>query len=183
MLYAEFTRITQQGKKMNEGSKRISRGYRDGLLSAVSAGFFLILIGMLFVTIPNLFDKTVAFFRDFDLTQVPHLEGVLLPGPQNPRTVDALAVYSAIERFSLVWAVFLTAMLGARFLLNSPRRSKAQNLGDVAFWFGTAYVAQNLLIDVDTTEWFGFWAVIIVLVGVSLIARALYLAAASMISR
>jgi hypothetical protein len=153
------------------------------MLSAVSAGFFLVLIGMLFITIPNLFDKIVAFFRDFNLIQVPHLEGVLLPGPQNLRTVDALAVYSAIERFSLVWAVFLTALLGARFLLNSPRRSKAENLGNVAFWFGTAYVAQNLLIDVDSTDWFGFWAAIIVLIGVSLTVRAIFLAAARLISR
>jgi hypothetical protein len=153
------------------------------MLSAVSAGFFLVLIGMLFATIPNLFDKTVAFFRDFNVIQVPHLEGVFLPGPQNPRTIDALAVYSAIERFSLVWAVFLTALLGARFFLNSPRRSKAENLGNVAFWFGTAYVAQNLLIDVDSTNWFGFWAAIIVLIGVSLTVRAIFLAAAKLISR
>jgi hypothetical protein len=74
-------------------------------------------------------------------------------------------------------------MLGARFLLNSPRRSKAENLGDVVFWFGTAWITQNLLIDVDTPEWFGFWAMIIALIGVSLVARAIYLAVARLVSR
>jgi hypothetical protein len=165
---------------LNEGSRRISRRHREGLFSAISAGFFLVLIGMLFVTIPGLSDKIVAFFRDFNVIQVPHLEGVSLLGPQNPRAADALAVYSAAMRFSLVWAIFLTAMLGARFVVSSPKRRSAQNLGDLVFWFGAAYLIQNLLIDVDSTEWFGFWAAIIVLFGVSLIVRAIFLAVVSL---
>jgi hypothetical protein len=152
------------------------------MLSAISAGFFLVLIGMLFVTMPGLFDNIVSFFEDFNTVEVPNFQGVHLPAPRNPNSTDALAIYTAVVRFSLIWAVFLAAMLAARFILNSPRRSKADNVGDLVFWFGTAYVAQNLFLStsVRLVEWFGFWAAIIVLIGVSLIARAIYLAIAGL---
>jgi hypothetical protein len=168
---------------LTENTRTILHGHREDLLSAVSAGFFLVLVGMLFVTTPGLFDNIVAFFQDFNLIQVPHLQGVLFPGPQNPRSADAMAVYNAVEWFSLIWAIFLTAMLVARFLLSQPRRRKSDNLGDIVFWFGTAYITQNLLIDVNTTEWFGFWAAIIILIGLSLIARAIYLAIVGIIPK
>jgi hypothetical protein len=52
----------------------------------------------------------------------------------------------------------------------------AEGLGDTVFWFGAAYLVQTLL--VDTTKWFEFWAGILTLIGVSLIARGVFLAAA-----
>lgn len=163
---------------MNESSRRISRRYKEGLFSTISAGFFLTLIGVFFVIVPNLFDKIITFFRDFDAVRVPHMDGVLLPAPQDPTA--HLAVYSTVERFSIVWGIFLIGLLAARFLAHSPKRKKADNLGDIVFWLGTAYLIQTLLIDstkLDFTEWFGFWATIIMLIGVSLIARAIFLAA------
>lgn len=158
---------------LNQSTKRTSRGYTEGLFSAISAGFFLTLIGIFFVIVPKLYDKIVAFFQDFDVVHVPNMGEVLLPAPQNPSA--HLTVYSTAEQFSIVWGVFLIAMLAARFLAHSPKRKKADNLGDIVFWLGAAYFIQTMLID--TTEWFGFWATIIMLIGVSLIVRAIYLAA------
>lgn len=163
---------------MNESSTRISRGYTEGLFSAISAGFFLTLIGVFFVIVPDLLDKIITFFRSFDIVQVQNIEGVFLPAPQNPTA--HLTIYSTVEQFSIVWGIFLIALLIARFLAHSPKRKKADNLGDIVFWLGTAYLIHTLLIDstkLDFTGWFGFWSTVIMLIGVSLIVRAIFLAA------
>lgn len=92
-------------------------------------------------------------------------------------------VYTAAWQFSLVWGVFQIIILGLRFAEGSPLSKKAETAGNMVFWLGTAY-----LIDVSLTSalltgptalenWFVFWAAIIVLIGVSLIVRAVILAA------
>ena len=78
-------------------------------------------------------------------------------------------------------------MLGARFIFESPLRRKAENLGDIVFWLGATYLIQIFLVaptqispqTIDVSKWFEFWAAIVMLIGVSLIARAIFLAAAS----
>jgi hypothetical protein len=86
-----------------------------------------------------------------------------------------------------VWAVFLVAMLGVRFIFGSTARRKAESLGNAVFWFGAAYLVQTLLVDTASRNlsldiaydrWFEFWAGIITLIGMSLIVRGLFLVAA-----
>jgi hypothetical protein len=145
-------------------------------------GFFLILVGVLFISTPNLADKVVTFVSHFHTVQVPNTN-IYIPAPEHPG--DHIDIYLAARQFSLVWGVFLIAMLGARFLFDSPLRRKAQNLGDIVFWLGTVYLVQTFLVaptqtfpqTIDVTKWFEFWAAIVMLVGVSLIARAIFLAA------
>jgi hypothetical protein len=106
----------------------------------------------------------------------------MLPAPAH--VADHIDVYSAVEQFSLIWGVFLVAILGLRFAVGAPTRRKAQNVSDIVFWFGTAYLIQTWLINNITTavsqtqKWFEFWALIIVLLGASLIVRAIFLAVA-----
>ena len=153
------------------------------MLSAISAGFFLILVGVLFITTPSLFDKIVTFVSHFQVTQVGNTN-MYIPAPEN---VGAhLDLYLTARQFSLVWGVFLIAMLGARFILDSPLRRKAENVGGIVFWLGATYLIQTFLVQtaqatpqtINATKWFEFWAVIIMLIGVSLIARATLLAVA-----
>lgn len=153
------------------------------MLSAVSVGFFLILIGALFIITPDLFDKVVTFVSHFEIAQVGNTN-VYVPAPENPGA--HLDVYLAARQFSLVWGVFLIAVLGARFIFGSPLRRKAENVGNVVFWLGATYLIHTFLVQatqtlpqtIDVTKWFEFWAAIIMLIGVSLIARAIFLAAA-----
>jgi hypothetical protein len=146
------------------------------MLSAISIGFFLILIGTLFVLNPDLPNKIIDFARpeSFELKSVATNLNVSLPIPKNPRA--HLLIYQTVEQFCLVWAVFLVAMLGVRFIFSSPARNKAEGLGNIVFWFGAAYFVKTLLLD--TTEWFEFWATIIALIGISLIVRGVFLIAA-----
>lgn len=166
---------------MNEGSRGYQRRHHEGLLSAISVGFFLILVGVLFISTPSLADKVVTFVSHFQTAQVGSTN-IYIPAPE--RLGDHIDIYLAARQFSLVWGVFLIAMLGARFLFDSPLRKKAENLGDIVFWMGTVYLIQTFLVQttqattIDVTKWFQFWAAIIMLIGVSLIARAIFLAAA-----
>ena len=162
-----------EAKKLNGDSRGFSHRHREGMLSAITIGFLLILVGTIFVLNPDLPNKIVDFARpeSFELRAVATSLNVSLPIPKNPRT--HLLIYQAAEQFCLVWAVFLVAMLGARFIFRSPMRNKAEALGNVVFWFGAAYFVQTLL--VDTTKWFEFWATIVALIGVSLVVRGVFL--------
>jgi len=158
---------------LSESSEFSSFKYREGLFSAISAGFFLILVGAIFVTAPNLLDNIIAFFRDFDTVSVPHTENLLLPAPVSPSVHSD--VYSAVTKFSLIWGLYQIAILALRFIAHSPLSKKAEPASNLVFWLGASYLINTFLIE--TTTWFVFWATIIMLVGVSLIGRAVILAA------
>jgi hypothetical protein len=158
---------------LNESFEFSSSKYREGFFSAISAGFFFILVGAIFVTTPNLFDNIIAFLRDFDIVSVPHTENLLLPAPVSPSAHSD--VYSAVTKFSLIWGLYQIAILALRFIARSPLNKKAETASNLVFWLGASYLINTFLIE--TTTWFVFWATIIMLVGVSLIARATILAA------
>ena len=165
---------------MNQSSGGYVRGHYEGILSAIGFGFFLILVGSLFIWTPNLFNDLNSFLSHFHTAQVGSTS-MYIPAPENLGDAHALGVYLAAREFSLVWGVFLIAMLGARFLLDSPLRRKAQNVGDIVFWLGAAYLIQTFLVvpaqnlTIDVTKWFEFWASIVMFIGISLIVRAIFL--------
>lgn len=160
---------------MNESSKVFQPRYREALFSAFSAGFFFILVGTLFATMPNLFDNILTFFHDFDIVSVPNTE-ISLPAPKSPS--DHLVVYSAVGQFSLMWGLFEIVILALRFFARSPLSKKAETVSNLVFWLGASYLIGTFLNETTTaTTWFAFWAVIITLIGVSLIVRAIILAA------
>jgi len=165
---------------LSQGSRGYTRGHYEGILSAVSVGFFLILIGTIFVTTPNLLNKIVTFLNDFGVVQVGNTN-IYIPAPQH--LGNHIDVYLAAREFSLVWGVFLIAMLGARFLFDAPLRRKAENIGDIVFWLGATYLIQTFLVAptqtsiIDVTKWFEFWAAVVMFIGASLIVRAIFLAA------
>lgn len=166
---------------MTEPQKATHLGSREGLFSALSVGFFFLLVGALFIMTPNLFDKIQAFLNGFTLKEaVPHLSNVFVPVPENPG--GHMLVYTAAWQFSLIWGVFQIIILALRFVAGSPVRKKAQTAGNMVFWLGTAYLIDVLLTSAllggsePLENWFVFWAAIIMLIGVSLIVRAVILA-------
>ena len=156
-------------------SNRTRTGIHEGVLSAISAGVFLFLIGILFIIHPDLYDNLVSFFSNFTTASAFGNNSILLPIPVNVGL--HIGVYRAAMQFSLAWGVYLAAALVARFAVNSPVTRKAQNVSDIIFWFGAAYLVQTWLIDQH--KWFEYWALIITLAGVSLVVRAIYLGIAS----
>jgi hypothetical protein len=158
---------------LSESFKFSSFKFRESIFSAISAGFFFILVGAIFVTAPNLFDNFIAFFGDFEIVSVPNTENLLLPAPVSPSTHSD--VYSAVTKFSLIWGLYQIVILALRFIAYSPLSKKAETTSNIIFWLGASYLINTLLIE--TTTWFVFWTTIIMLAGVSMIGRAVILAA------
>ncbi|HVP92369.1 MAG TPA: hypothetical protein VMS94_01370 [Acidobacteriota bacterium] len=167
---------------MKMGTYGSSRRSRDGFVSALSAGFFFVLVGVLFIVTPNLFDSIVRFFQNFDMVQVPHFTtGFVLPAPKNPAM--HVTVYSAATQFGLAWGLFLIGLLAVRILANSPLRKKAENASDIVYWLVNSYLVTIFLNSTTTIpQWFAFWAAIIMLAGITLLIRAAILAVIQMVS-
>jgi len=161
---------------LNESPK-----YNEGLFSAISAGVFFILVGAIFVVTHNLFGKILAFFGDFDIVRVPNTK-IFLPAPASPRAHSV--VYSAVAQFSFVWGLFQIVILALRFFARSPLSKKAETVSNVVFWLGTSFLTRTFLNETTTaTTWFVFWAGVIMLIGVSLIIRAVILAVRMALTR
>jgi hypothetical protein len=158
--------------KSEASSRRIS----EGLVSAFSAGAFLILLGVIIVTTPGFFDAAYNFVTGFSTVEVPSFPGLFLPAPKKPETYTVL--YSAAWQFSLAWGIFLIALLAIRIAVRSPRQKKVENVSNIVFWLGANFLIGTFLNATTTLQlWFAFWAALIVLAGVSLIVRALILLA------
>ena len=152
-------------------NKETPRKHQDGLFTAISAGFFLLLIGTIFVITPNLFDSILDFFKDFKLVDVPNTNIVFL-GPEFPGS--HLTVYQAAGQASVALCVFQIVILALRFVIPSSWGKRAETVGNFVYWAGAAFLIQLFL--VESTQWFVFWSTIIIIAGVSLIIRAVVMA-------
>ena len=162
---------------MSENQSKPKRPYQyhEGILSAVSVGAVFILIGLIFVTTPDLWGKIVSFFNDFTTTQVPGT-GISLPAPAVPAAHAQL--YVAVSQFSVGLVILEILLVAMRLIARSPTRRLAQEVGNLVFWLGVVYLINTFLNDATTLSiWFGFWAGVLVVLGLSLIARALVLLA------
>jgi hypothetical protein len=166
---------------LNQDTHTYYRHYREWVFAAISAGFFFILVGMIFVTRPGLYDPGLrALFNasEWENTTVGNTN-ITLPVPkQSALQSNAYGeVYTAAFEFCLVWGLFQILILALRFFADSPRRRKARTVSSAVFWLGAAYLISTYLNSSTTRNtWFIFWAAIVVLLGVSLIVRAIALA-------
>ena len=154
--------------------------YRESLISAVSAGFFLVLLGALFIITPGLFGRSIDFFEDFGSVVVPNTS-ISFFAPTQP--LIHRVVYTAVEQFCFAFGVFQVVILALRFAARSSIGKKADTIGNLAFWIGTGYLVRTLLLETrrgptEMQTWFVFWAAIIALLGVTLIIRAIILVTA-----
>jgi hypothetical protein len=168
---------SERGNKLSKNSNAHTRPYRigEGIFSAISVGTVFILIGVIYVaTLPtSLWEKIVAFFGSFSVTQVPGAT-IYLPAPAVPAAHAVL--YGAVAQFSIGIGILQIILLALRLTSHSPIRRIAETVGNLVFWFGASYLIITLLNDATTLEtWFVFWAAIIVILGVSMITRALIL--------
>ena len=138
---------------------------RRDFFGLVEFGFFLILIGAIFLITPNTFNKVKSFFNDFNAT-TEISPGISLPTPVNNHP----GIYSAVMYFCLAFGMFEIVILILRFAQKSPLRKKAGTLGSIVFLLGAGIFASALVKDGR------FWLFVfelIVLVGLSIIVRSI----------
>jgi hypothetical protein len=161
--------------KMGEGpawERRLKRGPGESIISAISVGAGFILIGLVFIlALPNnLWDSTIGFFTSLTGKAVPGL-GITLPAPTNPG--GHVVFYTAVFQFSLGLALLQILVLFLRFGFVSRIQKLAETIGNLVFWIGASYLAYTYLNSSTTLNtWFAFWAGILIVLGLSIVARA-----------
>lgn len=174
-------------EQLTEYSQWHRYGHREGIITAISAGFFFILVGAIFIMTPNLFSRTLDFIQGgpqgLGIVQIPNT-GIYFIAPNNPFTAGHATVYRAIQEFSLVWGIFQIVLLIIRVATRSTLGRIAENASNIAFGLGATYLIGIFLVErtwltfsLPLTVWFAFWAAIIMLGGSTLILRAIILAA------
>jgi hypothetical protein len=101
--------------------------------------------------------------------------GISLPAPANPA---APVLYTAAFQFSIGLGILQVILLAIRVTMGSPIGKTAETMGNLVKWFGAAYLITTYLNSTTTlSRWFMFWAGILIILGLSLIVRALVLLA------
>lgn len=167
---------------MNENLNAQGSAYkaRERIYSVISAGAFFILIGIVYViNLPSsLWDAVINFFGSFTLAQVPST-GIYLPAPISPASHALL--YGGIFQFCIGLGILQIIMLTLRFTSHSPTSKIAETMGNLVYWFGTAYLIITYLNSTtDISMWFVFWAGILIILGLSFVARSFVLLAKRM---
>ena len=155
---------------LNQSQEKSSQ-YEERLFTAITIGFSLLIVGILFVLTPTLYSETLDFVQSFGLVDVSNTD-IVFPAPEFPRI--HLTVYQAIGQFSIAWGLFQIVILALRFVIPSSWSKRAETVGNLVYWGGTAFLIQLFLIE--STQWFVFWSILIIIVGFSLIARAIVMA-------
>ena len=157
---------------MTNGDRR-HRSFQEGLITALAVGGVFIIIGLVFVLTPNLVDKANTFFLDLNTVNysLGNNSTLSLPAPIHP--AQHLDFFTAVMNFLLAVGILQIIILAARLAVHSRIGKIAETVGNLIFWLGGAAVANVFLLAGTLTGWFSFWALLIVFVGVSLVARGL----------
>jgi hypothetical protein len=161
---------------MAEASRSRHRLIGEGITSAISVGWFFVLIGVIVVTNHNLWSNIVDFFHTFTVVNLAN-SSIRLPIPAVPAA--HVEVYTAAFQFALGIAILQVIILALRLIIGSRMIRTAETIGNLVFWFGAVYLL-NVLVGIDNTlavakqqqMWLQFWALIIVLIGVSMVVRS-----------
>jgi hypothetical protein len=184
MLYCKSSiRRLGENKVMIRNATRRMSPYEPVISVLAVAGVFIIL-GVVIAITPDISQKTTAFFNN--LTSVSYHLGdsstLNLPVPANPS--QHIGFFIAVMDFILGVGILQIIILPIRLLIKSSIRRIADAVGNLVFWLGGAVVSNVFLLAGTQTGWFQFWAWLILLTGLSLIARFLaYLINKSLFSR
>lgn len=159
--------------KISLNLQALNEKKKESLITAIYIGVVFILLAIVYyANLPNsLWTNIVNFFGSFTLAEIPGA-GVSLPAPADPH-LFVYPLYSAVFEFALGLGILEIGILALRIYLQSPVARKAETVSNIVFWLGVSYLAIAYLAKITImTEWFMFWAAIILLGGISLLVRA-----------
>jgi hypothetical protein len=150
---------------------------KESLFTALYVGSLFIIVALIYFIhlSDNLWGSLVDFFTSLTLAPVP-TTGLSLPAPAFVSSYDFGPLYKAAFQFSLALVILEVIILTLRVLLHSSVSRKAETIENIVFWLGTSYLISSYLVNMTiSSEWFVFWAGIILIFGLALIARAFVL--------
>jgi hypothetical protein len=158
---------------IHNNEKQKQSPLHDGVITAIAFGGFLILVGVLFALTPDLPQRISDFFNNLSTATYP-LDGptstISLLAPTNPAAHSVF--YMALMQFAIVFGVLQVIILALRIAYNSKTSKVAETVGNMVFWFGAAFLVSTFLQTGTLQNWFTYWGALIVVVGVSFVARA-----------
>jgi hypothetical protein len=148
------------------------RALHEGLLTAIAVGGFLIILGLVAISVPNILERVNNFFGDMTTRVTPGFSGtILLPIPAH--LGEHYEVFHAALNFAIGIALLQAIILPLRLVYKSTLRRIAETVGNLIFWVGAAIVADVFLLSFTIDGWFQYWASLIILAGVSLVAQGI----------
>jgi hypothetical protein len=148
---------------------------KENLITAIYFGSILIILAAVYaINLPffNIWDKLVDFF--LSLTLSPVAGGISLPAPSNPAV--HMDLYMAGFQFAIGLGIAEIVILALRIMLHSPIARKAETIENIVFWLGAGFLIITYLVNMTIiTEWFVFWAGIILIFGLALVSRSIIL--------
>ena len=150
---------------------------KENLISALYIGLIFVMLAVLYFINDrsNLWNSFNHFLNNFVLATVPGT-GLQLPAPENPAAF--ISLYKVAFQFCLGLGIIEVGVLVLRVWLCSPLPRKAETIENLVFWLGTSYIVLTYLVNVTIiSEWFVFWAGVILIGGLSLVARSFVLIA------
>ncbi len=169
-----YTRIGRDDSLTEvSGTQAFTDKKKESLVTALYVGAIFIILALVFVLDTGVWGSLVNFFSTLTLAQVPGTS-VSLPAPLSP--ASHMLLYNAAFQFSVGVGILEIVILTVRILLHSPIARKAETIENLVFWLGTSYLIITYLVNMTLqSEWFVFWAGIILIAGLSLVTRAFIL--------
>jgi magnesium-transporting ATPase (P-type) len=146
-----------------------NRHIYEGLITALAVGGFFIILGFVIVSTPNLIDGTFDFFSDITMEPLGGINNMFLPAPAYP--AQHITVFTALMNFFLAIGILQIVILALRLAFRSPLKRISETVGNLIFWLVGAVMANTFLLTGTLNGWFQFWSTLIILAGVSLLAR------------
>jgi hypothetical protein len=146
----------------------------EGFITALSVGGFFIILGLVFALTPDTWHAADAFFRDLKIINVStdsRIANLNVPAPANPEMHADF--YSAVFNFCLAIGILQIVVFALRLIVRSPIRRISNSVGDLIFWFGAAFSVNMFLLAGTLKGFWQFWAVLLMIIGVSLIVRGI----------
>jgi hypothetical protein len=148
---------------------------KESLFTALFVGAVFIIIALIYYVhlSDDLGGSLVNFFSSLTLSPIL---GIPLPAPANPTAY--MNLYNAAFQFSVAIGILEIVILAVRVRLHSSVSRIAETVENIVFWLGTSYLITTYLVNMTlSSEWFVFWAGIILIFGLALVARAFVLIA------
>ncbi len=157
---------------LNFNPQSLSDKRKEDLFTAIYIGTLFIILALVYYIhlSDNLWDSLVNFFTSLTLASVP-TTGISLPAPANPANFGTL--YFATFQFSLALGILEVIILALRVVLHSSVTRIAETIENIVFWFGASFLIIAYLVNMTiSSEWFVFWAGIMLIFGLALLTRA-----------
>lgn len=130
----------------------------------LSFGIFVMLLGFIWASTPNLGNEAIDFFKDLHMAEFS--KDVFLPAPTHNHPV----LYKAAANFALLFGAFQMVILGLKILLGDSFGGKIDAISGIVFWLVLSLLL-NMLAN-GSIGWFSFIGGFLICIGLAIVLGA-----------